>query len=235
MQTLPQLNSTPKYEIVIPSTGKKVNYRPYLVKEEKVLMIAFETGDQKEALRAIVDTIKACVSEDLDEKTLTTFDVEYMFTQIRSKSVGEKSTIMMPCSECEVKNEVDVVISDITINVPKNENIIELTKDVSVEMQYPSYVSVLDVDLEQGESAVGFEMLMNCIVAILTPEERIDTSEVSKKDLNDFIEQMTTDQFEKVSNYLANMPSLEKDIEFDCVSCGHKNKQTLKGIGDFLS
>jgi len=92
---LPKLNATPKYELIIPSSGQKIKYRPYLVKEEKVLMIAFETGDQKQTLGAVVDTLLACVYEDIDEGDLTTFDIEYMFTQVRSKSVGESSTIVL--------------------------------------------------------------------------------------------------------------------------------------------
>ena len=97
---LPKLNTAPLYELAVPSTGQTVSFRPYLVKEEKVLMMAFESGDQKQALKAIVSTIDACVQEKLTVRDLATFDVEYMFTQIRSKSAGEKSTVMLKCKEC---------------------------------------------------------------------------------------------------------------------------------------
>lgn len=236
MTTLPQLNTTPSYQTMIPSTGKAVSFRPYLVKEEKVLMIAFETGEQKEALRAIVNTIEACVTDDLDVDKLTTFDIEYLFTQIRGKSVGEKSTILMTCKECETQNEVDIVLSEIKVDVPKNKDmVVELTPDISVEMKYPSYTSVIDLDLDGSESEIGFDMLVNSISAILTTEERIDTSEVPRKEVHAFIEQMTSEQFQKISAVLQTMPSLQKDVEFACNSCGTENKQTLKGISDFLS
>lgn len=235
MTTLPQLNSAPKYETQIPSTGKVVTYRPYLVKEEKVLMIAFETGEQKEALRAIVDTISACVQGEFDVNKLTTFDIEYLFTQIRSKSVGERSTIMLSCSECEEKNEVDVVLSEVTVEVPEKENVIELTPEISVEMRYPPYVTIMDLDLDKSETLIGMDMVSNSIAAILTPEERIDTSEVFKKEVHDFIDQMTNEQFQKVSAYLEDMPSISKEVEYDCSKCGHHNKLELTGISDFLS
>src|SRR6056300_818118 len=116
---LPKLNETPKYEVEIPSTGKTVRFRPYLVKEEKVLMMAFESGDQKAALRAIVDTIEACIVDKIDATNLATFDVEYLFTQIRSKSVGESSTLMIKCKECEKQNEYKFDVSQVNVNVEK--------------------------------------------------------------------------------------------------------------------
>lgn len=233
--TLPKLNATPSYKVKVPSTGNEVSYRPYLVKEEKVLMIAFETGDQKQALGAIVDTLKACITEDIDLNKLTTFDIEFLFTQIRSKSVGEVATIMLPCSSCQTKNEVDVVISDIKVDVPERSNIIELTPTISVEMRYPSYTSVMKMNLEGNETQVGFDMLSLCIAAILTEDERIDTKDVKPEEVSEFIEQMTTDQFKKVTQFLQEMPSLKQDIQFSCNSCGESNSTTLKGIGDFLS
>lgn len=232
---LPKLNSAPSYKAKIPSTGEMITYRPYLVKEEKVLMIAFETGDQKQALRAVVDTLQACVTEPIVMSNLTTFDIEYLFTQIRSKSVGEVSTIGLKCSSCEAKNEVEVIISDIEVTVPSVDKVIELTPNISVEMQYPSYTSVIDMNLEGNETELGFAMLTKCIAAILTEDERIDTKDVPEKEVVEFIEEMTTDQFKKVSAFLQEMPSLQKTIEFVCTSCGETNSQTIKGINDFLS
>lgn len=235
MTTLPQLNTTPKYKTMVPSTGKKITYRPYLVKEEKVLMIAFETGEQKDALLAIVDTIQACVQEELETNKLTTFDIEYLFTQIRGKSVGEKSTILLPCSKCEVKNEVDVVISDIQINVPKGNSIIQLTDDISVEMRYPPYISMMEMGEETNETEVGFRLLAKSVSAILTSEERYDVEDSPIEEVMEFIEQMTTEQFEKISQFLRDMPAIEKEVEYMCTSCGHGNKHVLRGMNDFLS
>jgi DNA-directed RNA polymerase subunit M/transcription elongation factor TFIIS len=232
---LPKLNSTPSHTTKIPSTGQTITYRPYLVKEEKVLMIAFETGDQKQALGAVVDTLDACISEEIDTKRLTTFDIEYLFTQIRSKSVVEVATVMLGCSSCQHKNETSIVLSEIEVDMPSVSNVIELTPSISVEMQYPTYTSIIEMDFEGNETQVGFDMLSKCIGAILTEEERIDTKDVSSKEVSDFIEQMTTDQFKNVSQFLQEMPSLKKDVEFVCDKCGENNTTTLKGINDFLS
>ena len=109
---LPKLNSTPQYSCVIPSTKETIKYRPYLVKEEKILMIAFETGDQKAALNAIINTLQACIEGEVGVADLTTFDVEYLFTQVRSRSVGENAKILVPCGSCGHKNEIDIELSN---------------------------------------------------------------------------------------------------------------------------
>ena len=170
---LPKLNETPKYEVTIPSTGKTVRFRPYLVKEEKVLMMAFESGDQKASLRAIVDTIQACVVDDLDVENLATFDIEYLFTQIRSKSVGESSTLMIKCSECEKQNEYKFDVSTVKIEMPKQESVVELTPSVTIELGYPTYKTVMNTDLNGNEIDVGFEMAGNCIKTIRTEVEYV--------------------------------------------------------------
>lgn len=233
---LPKLNDSPSYSTTVPSTGKSVTFRPYLVKEEKVLMIAFETGQQNEMLRAVVDTIEACITQPLEVSKLTTFDIEYLFTQIRAKSVGEKSTIVLPCSECKHKNEVDIVVGDIKIEVPSaKEHIIQVTPSVSVEMKYPSYNMLLEMDQNMAELDLGFQMIANCIQTIRTEDEVIEAVDVSREDLLDFLESMTAEQFKLVSTFIRDMPTMKEDVKFLCESCGTTNEVTLQGIGDFLS
>ena len=232
---LPKLNSDPKYKVTIPSTGKEVSFRPYLVKEEKVLMMAFESQDQKQALRAIVDTLRACIDEEIDVLSLKTFDVEYLFTQIRSKSVGEKSTVYLSCSKCESKNEQTVDISSVKVDSPEVNKVIELTPTVSVEMDYPSYDSIMSMNLSGDEIEVGFSMMINCIKSIITEEERVSANDVTKKELTEFVESMNQQQFQKISEFLKEIPAMKQDVEFTCGSCGHENTVTLKGIQDFLS
>lgn len=232
---LPRLNENPSYEVRIPSTGAKVTYRPYLVKEEKVLMMAFESGDQKQALRAIVDTLSACIHEDIELAALTSFDVEYLFTQIRSKAVGENAQIVVACSECKDKNEVEVDVSTVEVNIPKVDKIIQLNDKISVEMKYPSYEALMKTDLGAKEFEVGMALTAHCIGAILTEDERYDASEVSELEIQEFVESMTADQFKKVAQFVQSLPSLTKTIEFACRSCNHENSVTLKGMSDFLS
>lgn len=233
---LPKLNDTPKYTIEVPSTGKQVRYRPYLVKEEKVLMMAFETGDQKQSLSAIVDTLKSCIEDNIDVNTLTTFDIEYLFTQIRSKSVGETATVLLRCTECDHKNESDIDIGSVKVNVPPNDSkIIQLTDDISLEMKYPSFSDIQSNDLSGDELNVGLALVSSCIDAILTPEERVSTKDASKAEVIEFIESMTQDQFKKVGEFLEGMPAMTHVVDFNCQSCGTENKVILKGMQDFLS
>lgn len=232
---LPKLNSDPKYRVTIPSSGKEVSFRPYLVKEEKVLMMAFESQDQKQALRAIVDTLRACIDDEIDVLSLKTFDVEYLFTQIRSKSVGENSTVYLSCSECGTKNEQTIDISSVKVNESKVDKIIELTPSVSVEMDYPSYNDIISINLEGDQIEVGFSMIINSIKAIITEDERTDAKDATKKELTEFVESMNQIQFQKVSDFLNEIPSMRHEVEFACKDCGHENQVTLKGIQDFLS
>lgn len=232
---LPKLNDTPKYEITVPSTGQKVRYRPYLVKEEKVLMIAFETGDQKQTLRAIVDTLNTCIQDDIDVNSLTTFDIEYLFTQIRSKSVGESATVLLVCDGCQHKNERSIEIGDIKVNTESVNKVIELTPSVSVQMKYPSYDDIQSSDLDGDELEVGFSLVATCIDAILTEDERVSAKDVSKEELGEFIESMTQDQFKRIGEFLETMPAMTHVENFACEKCGTKNEVVLKGMQDFLS
>ena len=182
--TLPKLNESVKYEMNVPSTGNIITYRPYLVKEEKILLQAFESQDQKMAMRAMVDTVCACVYETVIPDDLTTFDVEYMFTQIRAKSVGEKSNISVKCQseECDGRTEVTIDLTQVDMSESDKNNIIELTPEISIELSYPSYVGFLNNYKEgMSESEFAFLMLEDCIVAIITEEERILTKDVNKK------------------------------------------------------
>jgi hypothetical protein len=233
---LPKLNDTPKYDIVIPSTNALVRFRPFLVKEEKVLMMAMESQDSKQILDTVVDTISACVVDDLNRSSLTVFDVEYMFTQIRAKSVGETSTINMSCTECEADNEINVNLGDITIDVPDIETVVPLTDTISIEMKYPSWASLLGDGVNENQSAVDvtFRLIAQCIDAVMTPDERILIRDQSVEEVNEFIEGMTQEQFAKVREFVESMPRMKKDVEYTCSSCQHNNKYTLEGLADFF-
>ena len=141
--TLPKLNNTPYYDVTIPSTGAKTRYRPYLVKEEKVLLMASESEDEHAMSEAMLNVICECV-EGLDKYKLTTFDIQYLFLQLRSKSVGETSDLIFECqsTECNHENKVTVHISDVNVNVPEDrKNIIKLSEDMIIELKYPTYHS----------------------------------------------------------------------------------------------
>lgn len=231
---LPKLNDTPKYDLVIPSTGQQVRYRPYLVKEEKVLMLALESKNTRAAIQSIVETIEACVQEPIDTSKLKIFDVEYMFTQIRSKSVGETSTIGLKCKSCKTVNDISINIEEVKIDIPDVENVIELTGDISLRMKWPNYKSLMDLDENSGVTDQTFSMVIKCLDAVLTPEEQMSFSDYSKEEISEFIDSLTTAQFEKVKNFIQVMPRLKHEVGFHCESCSEENKYTLEGIQDFF-
>jgi len=235
---LPKLNTAPIFEEKVPSTGERISYRPYLVKEEKVLMMAFESRDQKQVTRAIGNTLNSCIQSDIDVFNLTTFDVEYLFTKVRSKAVGEKSTVLMNCTECQTANEVDVMIDELELDVSNTDENgrekIQITDDIAVELAYPAFGDILDVETKGDSIEDGIGMVASSIQAILTEEERFDRSDVKPEEIMDFIMELPTDKFNLLGNFLRKIPKIQKDVEFDCTNCSHHNEYTLEGMKDFL-
>ena len=201
---LPVLNDTPKYEMTIPSSSKKVRYRPYLVKEEKILLLANESQDQNAIMSAITDTVLSCVQDNVERSELTTFDLEYMFVKIRSKSVGEKVEMYYACNHCEQENEVIIDLEEVKCEVNNQSQMIELTEDISLEIGYPSYDGI---DIESNETDTGFSIIANSIKTVYTKEERIDMVDESKENIRAFLESMTSSQFKKVAEFVKEMPS----------------------------
>ena len=160
---LPRVNETLNFSMTIPSTGEKVKYRPYLVKEEKVLLQAFESQSTQLIVESMCNTIETCLDPRSEVKVadLATFDVEYMFLQIRSASVGESSTVVMKCDNCEAENEVSIDLTTIEIDVKETDNVIEITDDISVEMRYPSYANV---NFEEEEDRGILVVLMQVVL-----------------------------------------------------------------------
>lgn len=234
---LPLLNSAPKYEVKIPSSGELVSFRPFLVKEQKVLLIAYESKDKKQIINAMLDCISNCITADINVYNLSTFDADYLFTQIRSKSVGEGVDILLACEECRADNDIHINLDEIQVEINKKEEIVKLTDEISVKMSYPTYARYLESNtiFEAATSTdLIMEIIISCIDSIMTEEENINARDESREDLVAFIDSMTQDQFMKLSNFIEDMPVMKQDINFTCQSCGHKNKRTLEGIDDFF-
>jgi|SRR5210317_202254 len=228
---LPKLNDSPKYSLVIPSSGKKVKFRPYLIKEEKVLLMTAQENDISTTMDTIINTICSCVDEPLNKRELTTFDIEYMFIKIRSKSVGEIVDLGLKCDACEETNRVDVNLEEIQCKIQKKNNIIQLTDSITVEMRYPSYSSIEYTD---DENELGFEIIANSIKAVITEDERIETDDEPKESVRAFLESMTKDQFERIGSYVEDLPQMKHDVDYVCKNCGHKNHVELKGMQSFF-
>ena len=232
---LPKLNTSPKYEMVIPSSKQTVRYRPYLVKEEKVLLMAFESNDSSQAMNAIIDTILVCVDENIKRETLTTFDVEYMFTQIRSKSVGETSKVNVKCEKCETLNAVTINLAEVELDTPESvNNEIQLTPEVSIELSYPSADSLINIDKEATQAEKILATIVASIDVIKTEEERVSTKDVTKQEVEEFVDGMTGEQFSNLAEYVKNIPTLKENVEFVCENCGHNNSRELVGFTDFF-
>jgi hypothetical protein len=239
MAGLPKLD-TPTYQLTVPSTGAKIPYRPYLVKEEKILMMAMESNDTNQMIGAVKDVIRACtwVEESvLDADTLTMFDIEYIFTQLRAKSVGETSTIKVKCKECEASNEVDVSLEDVRVDVPEtNTKHIKLTDLVGVSLKYPSVESMIKAQAGDKKSDIDrvFDLIVACIQAIYSGDEIFDASEQSDKELREFIESLNTQQFNEIREFIESIPSAAIEVGFKCTACSHDNKFDVKGLGNFF-
>ena len=235
---LPKINEALRFELVIPSSKKRVSYRPYLVREEKLLLQAQSLNDQKLIMRATVDTIVSCVYDSINVDSLTSFDIEYIFTQLRAVSVGETSKLNVMCrqgEECVVRTEVVVDLTSVNVKQENDDlsNIIKLNDEVSIELKYPSYTAFLE-NFDSEITTLDFtgRMARECIAAVLTPDERIIEWNVSEIDY--FIDSLTSGQFEELANYIGNAPSLKHDIEWKCSGCGKDNKITLEGLSDFF-
>ena len=233
---LPKLNAGPSYQMMIPSTKEKVNYRPFLVKEEKNLMIAMESNDPKSTILTLLDTIKSCVSEPLSVDALTSFDMEYMFLQIRSKSVGETTKIGLTCSECNTRNDVEINVSDIKIDVPDIENKIPLSDTITLEMGWPTATDLVNSGIsDEATTEELFGLMTSCFKYVETEDERINMKDESEADVKAFVESMSSVQFDKVKQYIEQMPKLKHTIKYDCANCGHHNETSVEGLNAFLS
>jgi hypothetical protein len=232
---LPQLNDTPKYDIVIPSLQKTVKFRPFLVKEQKVLLMALESQDEKQIINAIVDTVKSCAQEPLQTDRLTPFDVEYLFVKIRSKSVGEKSKVNIKCESCEADNDVEINLDDIDISDKNKTKKIVLNKNYTLEMKYPTYKEVSSV-VTKGQSVTSqlYSSIILSMDKLHTNDELIDMKEETWEEKENFIDSLTSEQFEKIIEFISNAPNLRYTAVFKCTSCGTENSRDLMGIRDFF-
>ena len=236
---LPKLNNdTPTYEWIIPSTKKSVRFRPFLVKEQKNLLIAMESKDAKQILNSMLSCLDSCV-EGINTNDLATFDVDYMFTQIRSKSVGEISEIMTNCANCNHQNKVSVDLSKIDMNAESvKETIIPITDKISVKMKYPTYKDMMENEKLFSDEAnvvdVIFETLISCMHSIQTEEENILLKDESKEEIENFVNSLTNEQLDKINAFVDNMPNLSHEEHYKCEECGEDGILELKGLQDFF-
>ena len=232
---------TPSYTLELPSTGEEVEYRPFLVKEEKVLVMALESEDTKQITNAIKTVIKNCVlTKSVKVETLPTFDIEYLFLNIRGKSVGEEIEVNVICPDDEVTSvEVKIDLDD--IKVQKNEehtNKIKVDKNIMMEMKYPSLEQFIKSNFDfKNESAMdqSFDLIAACIDKIYTDEDVWSAADCTKKELNEFLEQMNSSQFKQIEKFFETMPKLSHTIKVTNPKTKVESDVVIEGLASFFA
>ena len=234
---LPKLE-VPIYELTVPSTDEKIKYRPFLIKEEKILLIAMESGANEDVSQAVKQIVSECTFNTLKLGNMPMFDVEYIFLQIRSKSVGEVSKLKILCKDDgETYANVEVDLTEIEVQVNDDHtNKIELTDEMGVIMRYPTIDSFSTAGISDITADNMLDVIVACIEKIYDKkgEEVYDSKDSSKKELMDFVEQMNTQQFQDVQKFFDSMPKLRHEITVVNPKTKVENKVALSGLNDFF-
>ena len=234
---LPKID-VPIYELTVPSTDEKIKYRPFLVKEEKLLLIAMESGENSDILRAVKDIVDSCTFNKMKIGNMPMFDVEYIFLQIRAKAVGEVSTLRVLClDDMKTYAKVEVDLNEIEVRVTDaHTNKIELSDEMGVIMKYPTVDSFVENKIDDISPANMLDVIITCIDKIYDKkgEEVYDAKDSTKQELVDFVEQMNTTQFADVQKFFDTMPALSHEITVKNPKTKKESKVTLSGLNDFF-
>jgi hypothetical protein len=237
---LPKI-STPTYELELPSTGKPIKYRPFLVREEKLLVLAIESEDSKQITNAIKTVIKNCIeTRGIKVETLPTFDIEYLFLNIRGKSVGEEVDLSIICpDDGETTVPVKILLDDIQVvkNSEHNKKI-KLDDSLMMEMKYPSLDQFIKSNFDFNSDDVmnqSFDLIASCIDKIYNEEEVWDTRDVTKKELEEFLDQMNSNQFKQIEKFFETMPKLSHTLKVTNPKTGVESEVVLEGLTSFFA
>ena len=231
---LPRID-TPTYQTNLPSTGQSVQFRPFLVKEQKIIMMAQESGDEKQIVRALSDLVTACTFNKVDVANAPTFDVEYLFLKIRSKSVGETVDINIVCPDDQV-TQVNTKVNLDDIKVQTNgghNNVVNLTDSIKIVFKYPTLIDLSRVGNTENSEGL-FKMINECIHEIHYGDDVYNRVDISDKDIEEFIDQFTGDQFERVTEFFQTMPKLSHKVSVTNPKTNVKNEVLLEGLQSFL-
>ena len=237
---LPKI-ATPTYELELPSTGKTIKFRPFLVKEEKLLVLALESDDSKEITNAIKAVLKDCIqTRGVKVDTLPTFDIEYLFLNIRGKSVGEDIEVSVLCpDDGETYAEVQISIDDIKVTKDKNHsNQIKIDDNLMMEMKYPSLDQFVKSNFEfsnDNQVDQSFELIASCIDKVYSADEAWTTDDFTKKEVTEFLEQMNSAQFKEIESFFSTMPKLSHEVQVVNPKTKKKSKVTLEGLASFFA
>ncbi len=236
---LPKI-ATPTYEMVLPSSNKKIKYRPFLVKEEKILIIAMESEDQKQITNALKTVINNCIlTRGIKVDKLSTFDIEYLFLNIRGKSVGENVEVLITCPD-DNETQVPVIIPLDEIKIqrdPKHQKDIKLDNDLIMRMRYPSLNEFIKTNFDFSDGVgveESFDLVISCIDQIYNQEESWTSSDCTKKEMVDFLEQLSSKQFKDIEQFFDTMPKLSHKIKVTNPKTKVENEVLLEGLSSFF-
>ena len=229
---------TPSYELNLPSNGKKIKYRPFLVKEEKILILAIESNSMKDISRAIKDVLKNCIlTKGVKIDDLPTFDIEYLFLNIRSRSVGESIDLVITCpDDNETKVNTQIYIDEIQVKTNKDHNPdIKLDDTYTMRLKYPSLDQFIDENFNFDEGKDNsFDIISSCIDMVFSEEEAWEAKDCTKKELLEFVERLNSVQFKEVEKFFDTMPKLSHEIEVENPNTKVKSTVTLEGLASFF-
>ena len=235
---LPKI-ATPKYDLELPSTGQTIQYRPFLVKEEKILILAMESQDSKQIARAVKDVIAKCIlSKGIKVEKLATFDIEYLFLNIRGKSVGEQIEVMVTCPD-DGKTQVPMSINIDDIKVQKSENHnsdIKLDDTYTLKMRYPSLNEFIKTNFNAEDIKVDdtFELIAQCIDQVYSEEESWTQADCTKKELTEFLEQLNSSQFKEIEKFFDTMPKLSHTVKVLNPNTKVESDIVIEGLQNFF-
>ena len=238
---LPKIN-TPTYDLVVPSTGKKIKYRPFLVREEKILILALESEDTAQITNAVVEILSECIlTKGVDVTKLATFDIEYLFLNVRSKSVGETVEVNLTCPDDD-RTSVEMEINIDAIKVQKtrgHKNIVKLDDQYSMKLKYPSFDQFIESNFDTSEDTSDVDkslnMITNCIEMIYDEEESWDASDSTKKELEEFVEQLNSKQFKAIEKFFETMPKLSHKVKVINPTTEIESEVVLEGLASFFT
>ena len=232
---LPQI-TTPEFTTILPSTGERLSFRPFLVKEEKILLMAQEGKDKNEIQRAVINILEECIKTPITIEDLPLFDIEWLFIQLRSKSVGEVIDLKIKHienKECLHLNPIEVNLEELEMTKdPKHTNIINITDDIGVTMRYPSLKLVGDKNPEGLDSTAVFNLICDCVLNVFDKDQVYN--DFTKEEIDKFVGDLDQKQLLKFMDFFKTMPKVEHTIKYKCEKCGQDVEHKLNGLVDFF-
>ena len=226
----------PEFGTKIPSTGQDIRFRPFLVKEEKVLYMAMEGQDPKEIRKATMNVLDACIlTPDVDVKKFQTFDMEFLFLQLRAKSVNEIMEVNIPhnkIKDCQALNKIKIHVDDIKVKFnPDHKDVIQVTDDIGVKLKLPPIDTILDV--KKLDIDATLKLIGKCVVNVF--DKNTTYEQFTELEIKDFLEALTQDQFTKLNTFFNTMPKLQHEVKWTCETCGQEDSVVLEGLQSFFT